>query len=680
MPSRKKTPTERAEELRAQINEHSYRYHVLDDPLVSDAEYDALLNELREIETAHPELITPDSPTQRVGAEPAAEFVKVRHARPILSLANAFDANNVRAWFERIRKLIPSGTAVAFTVEPKIDGLTVVLSYANGKLTQGATRGNGVIGEDVTTNVRTIRSVPVTLRGEHPPTRLSVRGEAYMPIKDFERMNEAMLQAGDKAFANPRNAAAGSLRQLDPRLTAQRPLRVLCYTIVDWDDSGSILQSEPPATQWELLQYLKASGFPVSDISRRVESLEEAIAYCDSYNEKRDSLNLEIDGMVIKIDDLKLADSLGFVGKDPRGAVAYKFPAREATTILKDVTVKVGRTGALIPNAVLEPVGLGGITISKATLHNYDDVARKDIRIGDRVMIKRAGDVIPYVAGPVVSARTGKEQVINPPTVCPYCETPAVRREGEVAVYCPNVDCPGRLDRAIEHFVGRGAMDMDGLGTKIAAQLIDAELVADVADLYALTKEDLLELEGFAEKKAQKLLESISASKTQPLANLLIGLGIQHVGSVAAVALANYYGSLDALLNATKQELVEIEGVGPIIADSIVQWCNRASTRDLIKKLQHEGVNPQQEPRRAPVIVEGSFTGKVFVITGALSQPREEVAAWIEARGGKVTESVSKKTSYVVMGDAPGASKVTKAQALGIPMISEDELHALADM
>lgn len=678
MPAKVKNPAQRAEELRAQINEHNYRYHVLDDPTISDAEYDALLNELRAIETEHPDLIMPDSPTQRVGAEPAAEFAKVRHARTILSLANAFDANDVRAWFERIRKLIPPDTPVTFTVEPKIDGLTVVLTYEHGRLAQGATRGNGIIGEDVTPNVRTIRSVPVTLRGAHPPTRLSVRGEAYLPIKDFERMNAALQKAGEKTFANPRNAAAGGLRQLDPRLTAQRPLRVLCYAIVDWDDSASLFPSNPPASQWALLQYLKECGFAVSDLSRRCETLEEAIAYCESFNATRDALNLEIDGMVIKIDDLQLADSLGFVGKDPRGAVAFKFPAREATTLLNDVVVTVGRNGTLTPNAVLEPVQLGGITISKATLHNYDDVARKDIRIGDRVIIKRAGDVIPYVAGPVLSARSGSERVITPPTECPHCQTPVLRREGEVAIICPNADCPGRLDRAIWHFSGRGAMDMDGLGTKIVAQLLDAELVSDVADLYTLTKEDLLELEGFADKKAQKLLDGIQASKSQPLANLLIGLGIQHVGGVAATALANYYGSLDALLNANEQELVEIEGVGPIIAASIVQWANRRSTRELVAKLQHAGVNPQQEPRRAPIVVEGSFTGKVFVITGTLSQPREEVAAWIEARGGKVTESVSKKTSYVVVGESPGASKVTKAQALDIPMIGEDELHALA--
>lgn len=665
--------------LREQINFHNYRYNVLDDPLISDSEYDMLMNELREIEAAQPELVTPDSPTQRVGGQPASEFVKVRHPQPILSLAAAFDAAGVRAWYERISRLIPAGTPMAFTVEPKIDGLTVVLTYEDGRLVQGATRGDGVIGEDITVNARTVKSIPLVLRSDAPhphPHRIAVRGEAYMPIDEFEKMNALQLSAGERTYANPRNFAAGSMRQLDPRLTAKRPLRVLCYAIVEWTDTQGATQ--PPATQWELLQYLKALGFPVSDISRRFESLDEVIAYYDSYNDKRDSLNFEIDGMVIKIDDLLLSEQLGYVGNGPRGALAVKFPAREATTILRDVQVKVGRTGAITPNAVLEPVQLGGITISKATLHNFDDIARKDIRIGDRVIVKRAGDVIPYVAGPVVAARTGAERVIQIPDICPYCETRLIRREGEVAVYCPNIDCPGRLDRAIEHFVGRGAMDIDGLGTKIVAQLIDAELISDVADMYSLTKEDLLELDGFAEKKADKLLDAIAASKGQTLDRLIFGLGIQHIGGVAAQALAGYYGSIDALLAATAEQLQSIDGVGPVIAESILAWADRSSTRELVRKLQAAGVNPTQEPRRAPVVTEGPFNGKTFVITGALSLPREEIAAWIEQRGGKVSESVSKKTSYVVVGEAPGASKVSKATALNIPMIGEDELKRLA--
>ena len=608
MPAKKRTPAERATDLRKQIDDANYRYYVLNDPTLSDAEYDALMIELKQIETEQPELITPDSPTQRVSGEPAAEFVKVRHPQPILSLANAFRADDVRAWYERISRMIPPGTPVAFVVEPKIDGLTVVLTYENGRLVLGATRGNGIIGEDVTPNVRTIRGVPIVLRSAASmtgtpatlPSRLAVRGEAYMPIKDFERMNTTLLEAGERSFANPRNAASGSLRQLDAKLTAQRPLRVLCYAIVEWNDAGSMFPTQPPATQWQLLQMLKSTGFPVSDIARRFETLEEAIAYCESYNAKRDALSLEIDGMVIKIDDLKLADSLGFVGRDPRGAIAFKFPPREANTLLKDVTHSVGRTGVIIPNAVLEPVRLGGTTISRATLHNYDDIARKDIRIGDQVIVKRAGDVIPYVAGPVVALRTGDEKVIQMPEFCPYCETKLIRHEGEVAVYCPNVDCPGRLDRAMEHFVGRGAMDIEGLGNKIVAQLIDADKVRDVADLYALTMANLMGLEGFAEKKAQNLLDAIAASKQQPLERLIIGLGIQHVGEVAARALANYYGSMDALLAATMEELDEIDGVGPVIAESIVQWARRPSTRDLVNKLKVAGVNPRKNRAACP--------------------------------------------------------------------------------
>ncbi len=671
---------QRAAQLRREINEHNYRYHVLDAPIISDAEYDALFNELKQIEAEYPELIAPDSPTQRVSGAVAEGFAKVRHPQPILSLGSAANAAGVRAWHERLARFaMQAGIADtdalnAFVVEPKIDGLTIVVTYVHGVLTQAATRGDGLVGEDITANVRTIKSVPLALRDAVAvPARLSVRGEAYMPIKDFEQMNAEAQQAGERTFANPRNFAAGSLRQLDPALTAKRPLSALFYAIVEWSGDGSA-----PATQWDTLEFLRAAGFPVSDLSRRLDGIEAAIAYCDSIIPQRDSLPFEIDGMVIKLNDLDLAARLGYVGKDPRGALAFKFPAREAITILRGVGVQVGRTGALSPVAQLEPVQLGGITISNATLHNYEDIARKDIRIGDRVIVKRAGDVIPYVAGPVVEARSGDEHVIEPPTTCPFCGTPVERREGEVAIYCPNPDCPGRLDRAIAHFVGRGAMDIEGLGSKIVAQLIDAGLVSDVADLYALTKEQLLTLEGFAEKKAQKLIDAIAASKQQSLERLLIGLGIRHVGSVAARALAEHYGSLDALLEARLEDLQEIEGVGPVIAQSIGEWAGRDSTRRLVEKLKRAGVDPRQQPRRNAAPAAGPFAGQTFVITGTLSRPREEMAAWIESLGGKVTDSVSRKTSYVVVGDAPGANKVSKAQQLNVPMIGEDELRRLA--
>ncbi|BCX02261.1 MAG: DNA ligase [Candidatus Roseilinea sp.] len=681
---------ERAVRLRAEINEHNYRYHVLDAPIISDAEFDALLNELREIEAQYPELITPDSPTQRVGAPAAEGFAKVRHPQPILSLGNAFDVAGVRAWRDRLVKYVQQNLGDGgdlrklddYVVEPKIDGLTVVLTYADGVFVQGATRGDGLVGEDITANLRAVKSVPLALRGKGAavlPARLSVRGEAFMPIADFEKLNEAQLAAGERTFANPRNAAAGALRQLDPGLTAKRPLRLLCYAIVDFVPGAD--GRTPPPTQWETLSYLRQLGFPVSDIARRFDNLEDAIAYCTSYIGKRDELPFEIDGMVIKLNDLELAQRLGYVGKDPRGAIAFKFPAREATTILKEVNVTIGRTGNIVPNAVLEPVHIGGITITSATLHNYDDIARKDIRIGDRVIVKRAGDVIPYVAGPVVAARTGRERIITPPTECPFCGTPLTRREGEVALYCTNADCPGRLDRAISHFVGSGAMDIEGLGEKIVAQLIEAGLIADVADLYSLKKEDLLGLEKFAERKAQKLLDAIAASKRQPLYRLIIGLGIRHVGEVAARALADRFGSLDALVQAASESpevLQDIEGVGPVIAESVSEWAKRDSTRALIAKLKRAGVDPKQEVGSAAARGEGPLAGRIFVITGTLSQPREAIAAWIESHGGKVTDSISKNTSYLVVGDAPGASKINKARQLNVPMIGEEELRNLA--
>lgn len=694
----------RAAKLRAELNEHSYRYHVLDDPIISDAEYDALLAELRTLEADHPDLVALDSPTQRVGSVLAAGFAKVRHPQPILSLSNAFDPADVRAWRERLgtyaAKNLPPDIDLsglnAYVVEPKIDGLTVVLTYEDGAFARGATRGDGVEGEDITPNLRTVRSVPLALRAAAPerraregkaagalPRRLSVRGEAYMRIADFERMNEAQREAGERTFANPRNFAAGALRQLDARQTAKRPLAVLCYAIVEWDGApdGAPGGGQPsaPRTQWETLSYLRQLGFPVSDIARRFEDLNAAIAYCQSYAEQRERVPYEIDGMVIKIDDLALAGRLGYVGKDPRGAIAFKFPAREATTILRDVVVNVGRTGNITPNAVLDPVHVGGITISNATLHNFDDIARKDIRIGDRVIVKRAGDVIPYVAGPVVAARTGAERVIAPPERCPFCDTPLTRRDGEVALYCLNPDCPGKVDRALQHFAAW--MDIEGLGEKIVVQLIDAGLVSDAADLYALKKEDLIALDKFADKKAQKLLDAIEASKRSPLPRLIAALGIRHVGEVAARALANRFGSLDALLDAAATQpdvLQNIDGVGPTIAQSVAEWAQREGTQALARKLRHAGVNPTQQPQLQAEPAAGPLAGKTFVITGTLSQPREEIAAWIEARGGKVTEGVSKNTAYVVIGEAPGASKLTKAQKLNVPTIGEEELRKLS--
>ena len=671
-------PEARAAWLREQLNEHNYRYNVLDAPTVSDSEYDTLMNELRSIEAQMPELLTADSPTQRVGGRVSAGFEKVRHPKPILSLSNAFDAADVRAWRERIQtfaeKNLPGFIDVSaamddYVVEPKIDGLTIVMHYENGVLAQAATRGDGEVGEDITANAKTIRDLPLRLRNHKHSSSLAVRGEAYMSLADFAAYNQRAVAAGDKPLANPRNGAAGGLRQLDSAMSARRPAHVLCYSIIQGDNL--------PITQWDTLQWLKSLGFPVSDVARRFSTLDEAIEYCETYAAKRDALPYEIDGMVIKLNDLRLADALGYVGKDPRGATAFKFAARESTTILKDVIVKIGRTGAITPAAVLEPVNVGGITISNATLHNYDDIARKDIRIGDRVVVKRAGDVIPYIAGPVVAARTGGERIVEPPTHCPECGTLAERRPGEVAIYCMNPDCPGKLDRVIEHWVGRAAMDIEGLGEKIVAQLIDAEVIADVADLYAVRKEQLLELEKFGEKKANNLMAAIASSKARGLDRVLVGLGIRHVGDVAARDLARHFGNLRALAGASAETLQQIDGIGPTMAMEIVAWFGRERNQTLIETLEHHGLDLTATMAPVATVNVAGFSGSVFVITGTLSKPREEIAAWIEARGGKVTDSVSKKTTYLVAGENSGG-KLAKATTLGVKVLDEAGLAALA--
>jgi DNA ligase (NAD+) len=689
----------RVAELYRQINLHNYRYHVLDSPIISDAAYDKLVAELRQLEADHPELVTPDSPTQRVGGQPSEKFAKVRHPRSILSLANAFSAEGVRAWWERIRKLLPpsGGTPVAFVVEPKIDGLTVVLHYRDGVLVQGATRGDGDVGEDITPNLRTVRAIPLRIpvnvereaksveRGARSgerlaaPATLVVRGEAYLPVAAFEKLNEELAAAGEKVIANPRNGAAGSLRQLDPKITAGRPLSILCYSIVDAQPAEAA-----PRTQWELLQYLKAMGFPTAEgVNRRFDSLDAAIAYCESWVEKRDALPYEADGMVIKIDDLGVQEALGVVGKDPRGALALKFPAREATTLLRDVAFNIGRTGTINPVAMLAPVEIGGVIVERATLHNFDDIARKDIRVGDTVTVVRRGDVIPYVVGPVTDLRTGKEKPIRAPARCPFCDTPVTRQAGVVALFCPNRECPGRTDRQVAHFVY--AMDMEGLGEKIVNQLIDEGLVRDVADLYSVTKEQLLELEGFADKKATNLLNTIAASKSRPLVRVMMALGIPGVGSTVAELLAQNFSSLDELAAADAEKLQTIEGIGPVTAQSIVEWFGHESNQALVAKLKKAGVRVREARAKAApttgqgALAGGPFTGKTFVITGTLpTMSREGAAAFIKSHGGKVTDSVSKKTSYLVVGADPGGTKYNKAQELGVEMIDEAALRNLA--
>ena len=669
------TPDERIQQLRREINYHLYRYHVLDSPVISDAEYDALYRALAALEAEHPELVTPESPTQRAGAAAADIFAKVRHPAPILSLMNAFNADDLRAWRARIGRLLPADTHLEYVVEPKLDGLTVVLHYRDGCFAQGATRGDGEVGEDVTANLRTLHGVPKRIpvdprQSLRPPDYLVVRGEVFLPLDKFEALNAERLAAGEPLYMNPRNTAAGSLRQLDPAKTAERPLRLYCYDIV------AIEGGELPRRQWDRLAYLRDLGFPVSPDNTYCRSLDEVVAAYEQWIERRDHINYEVDGAVVKVDDRLLAEELGYAGKDPRGALAMKFPAREKTTRLLALQVNVGRTGVLAPNAVLEPVEIGGTMVRAATLHNFDEIARKDIRIGDRVLVKRAGDVIPYVVGPIVDARDGREQPIAPPETCPACGQPVVQLPDEVAFYCENAACPAQLIRRVEYFVSRGAMDIDGFGTQTSALLFERGLIHDVADIYTLRREDLLELEGFGDKKADRLLAGIEASKERPVDRLLTALGIRFVGGVVAEILVKNLGSLDALAAAGAATLEEIAGVGPRTAASVAAWFTNAGNRELIAKLRAAGLRIAAEREATPQASE-SLAGKVFVITGTLpGLTRDEATALIEAHGGKVTGSVSKKTNYVVAGEAAG-SKLDRARELGVPVLDAAGLRAM---
>ncbi len=686
---------QRLDELRQELRKHNYQYHVLDQPLISDFEYDRILLELRQIEQQNPEWITPDSPSQRAGAPPAEKFDKVSHPAPILSLGNAFDAEDVYAWLERIAKVDERALEADFVVEPKLDGLSVVLHYHDGVFVQGATRGDGEIGEDITENLRTIKALPLripvtedrrpgTESGQstvsRPPSNLVVRGEAFIRISDFEELNKRQEAAGEKTYVNPRNTAAGALRQLDSSLTATRPLTLLVYQIVEWHDGPSTnqptnQQANQPPTQSETIAYLKALGFPTPE-SSHCNALDEVIAAHEDWAERRENLDYEIDGMVIKINDHQLFEELGVVGKDPRGAVAFKFPAQEVTTKLMDIGVNVGRTGVLTPYAILDPVMVGGVVVKQATLHNFDFIEEKDIRLGDRVRVKRAGDVIPYVIGPVEVARKGTEQVYAPPAICPDCDQPVEHIEGEVAWYCVNAACPAQLIRNVEHFVSRSAMEIVGLGIKIVEQLVEEGLVSDVADLYTLTGDALLSLEGFAEKKAENLLEAIAASKEQPLSRLLTALGVRGVGEVVAADLAGRFGSIDALAATTVAELEAIAGIGPNIAQAIVDWFGRPANREVVSKLRAAGVWPTVDVG-ARHTSHRPLDGLTFVVTGTLSGfTRTEAKEFIQFQGGKVTGSVSKKTDYLLAGEKAG-SKLDKAQSLGVIVIGEDELRQL---
>jgi len=720
----------RYEELKQQIHSHNYRYHVLDAPVISDAEYDKLVVELRQVETDHPDWVTPDSPSQRAGAAPSEKFEKVRHPHPILSLANAFGAEDARAWYERVRKLDDRVEKAKFVVEPKIDGLSVVLHYRDGVFVQGATRGDGEVGEDITANLRTVKAIPlkipvnqelvdqglgnqwgtqVSFFDPNPqlpnhlvPSYLVVRGEAFIPIKEFDKLNRKLAEAAEKTYLNPRNTAAGSLRQLDPSITASRPLTLLVYQIVSWENDPRTPQSpQAPRSQWELLEYLKSFGFPVTDVTRRFDNIEEAIAYTITWDKRRDELPYEADGMVIKIDDLDLAAELGFVGKDPRGAVAFKFPAREVTTKLLGIEVEVGRTGVLTPLAILKPEKIGGVVVERATLHNFDYIAVKDIRAGDQVLVKRAGEVIPYVIGPIIDLRTGAEKPYVPPSICPACGQPVEHFEGEVAWYCVNAACPAQLVRSVEHFVSKGAMDIDGLGIELVGILIETGKIKDVADLYTLTEEDLLiidqeltrrrrlkkppknpikvQKQEEPKKRPKKLSLAISASKNRPLARLITALGIRGVGETIANDLSRAFPSLDLLMEASEEQLRMVEGIGPNIAVAIVDWFGRERNRKVLEKLKLWGVWPVGSGRVEVGRQNGPLAGLTFVVTGTLpTLNRDGVKEFIESHGGKVTDSVSKNTSYLVLGEAPG-SKYEKARVLGVKIIGEDELRKLAE-
>jgi DNA ligase (NAD+) len=661
-------PAGRAAELRELLDRYNEEYYVRDAPSVSDADYDALMRELRALEAAHPKLRVPDSPTQRTGAQPSSSFAAYQHGVPMLSLGNAFGEDELTAWHTRLRKLLEDAP-VAFTGELKIDGLAVSLRYRDGVFASGATRGDGFVGEDVTANLRTVRSIPLRLRGAAPGL-LEVRGEVYMRRSDFERLNERRIAEGEAPFANPRNSAAGSLRQLDPTATAQRPLRFYAYGV------GA---SEPPlavATQWELLRRLDAFGFPVNPESRRFDTFEAIAEFCRSWEQKRSSLDYGTDGIVVKVDSLAQQRELGAVGREPRWAIAYKYPPEEVTTRLIAIEVNVGRTGSVNPYAVLEPVQVGGVTVSTATLHNEGYVHAKDIRVGDVVTVRRAGEVIPEIVGPLVAARGEKRlAVYHLPTRCPECGTPIQRAEGEAMAYCPNAVCPAQIRERLSHFASRGAMDIEGLGYKFCAALVDPGLVHDVGDLYSLTAQQLLTLPRTGDKLVANLLGNIERSKARPFARVLYALGIRFVGGQNAQILADAAGDIDRLAGMTADELESIEQIGPTIAASVASFFAQAQNRDVIEKLRRGGVNLRGE-RRVPSAT-GALAGKTFVLTGTLpALTREDATALIVAAGGKVSGSVSKKTDYVVAGEAAG-SKHAKAESLGVKIIDEAELRRL---
>ncbi|MFC1995638.1 NAD-dependent DNA ligase LigA [Chloroflexota bacterium] len=670
---------ERMGQLQAVINHHNYRYYMLDSPEISDAEYDELMRELKQLEKQYPQFLTPDSPTQRIGAAPVEAFGIVAHPFPLLSLGNAFSQEELLAWYTRTAKLV-AGQQFNLTCEHKIDGLAVALTYVNGQLVTGATRGDGFRGENITHNLRTIRSIPLSI-SEEAPSRFEVRGEVFLPKAGFNRLNQERAGEGLPLFANPRNAAAGSVRQLDSRITVKRPLDIYIYML------GYAEGRATPSTHWGTMEYLKSLGFKVNPNNRLLTTIEQVEEYYDDWMEKRESLPYEADGIVVKVDQLSIQERLGNIGHEPRWAIAYKFPAIQGTTRLVDIGISVGRTGTLNTYAILEPVSVGGVTIKQAALHNEDDIRRKDIRIGDTVIVQRAGEVIPEVVGPVVSKRSGQEEEFSlleklpknekGQPVCPECKAEVFKPEGEVMYYCSNAACPAQVRQRLEHFVSRGAMDIRGIGESQSAMLLKEELVKDVADLYDLgkKKKPLMEVEGMAEKSVDNILNAIEKSKETPLVRVIFALGIRHVGGEMAEILAREFHSLDDLANASIERLVSIPTIGPKIADSIVTFFGQAENKELIQKLKDAGINPKAKNAK---LEELPLAGQEFVITGTLDAfPRNEAEARVKSLGGTSKDNITRNTTYLVVGINPGGSKLARARELDIEQIDEEEFCRL---
>ncbi len=663
------TVEDRAAELRRLISDANHRYHVLDSPTLSDGEYDDMMRELQALEAEHPELVTADSPTQRVGDIASSQFAEVEHPRPMLSLANARTDDEYRAWVERVRKLL-DGEPFQLVTEPKIDGLAISLIYEHGVFVRGATRGNGVVGEDVTANLRTIRAIPLGLPAGDgaPPAVVEVRGEVYLPLQGFARVNEEQVAAGAKPFMNPRNSAAGSLRQKDPAVTARRPLSLWAYAV--GHSEGLELESH-----WDALTWLREHRFPVSPDVRLHDDPDEALAVCHEWERRRAELAFDVDGAVVKVSSFDQQRRLGAVGRDPRWAIAFKFPPTTAMTTLLRIGLNVGRTGAMNPYAVLEPVNISGVTVGMATLHNEDDIRRKDIREGDRVIVQRAGDVIPQVVGPAPEQPGKRGPEWSMPEKCPVCGHPVVRAEGEARHYCSNRACPSRGYEGLRHFVSRGAMDIDGVGEKLVRRLMEVGLVAQPQDYYRLSADDLLALEGFQERSASNAIAAIEASKRQPFGRVLFALGIPHVGSVTAQALADGFGSMAELREAAPETIAEVEGVGPVIAEQVAGWFLDPEHAAIVDALAAAGLQ-MEGPRRAQAPA-GPLAGKTFVVTGTLDGfSRDAIAEHLAGLGAKVTNTVSSNTDYLLAG-AGGGSKRAKAEQLGVPVLSEADLERL---